>query len=111
MRSDHRCSSSTSLTNHLDIRYQLELLEAARRLRISVITTLHDLNLAARWCDRLCLMVDGCVRAIGRPDDVLDPEIIGAAYGVAVDRDFDPRTGRPRLSFHLDVSNQTEIPQ
>lgn len=96
-------------TNHLDIRHQLELLGAARRLGISIIATLHDLNLAARWCDRLCLMVDGRVHAVGPPNEVLDPEIIGAAYGVAVDRDVEPRTGRPRLSFHLDIPDQSEV--
>jgi len=95
-------------TNHLDIRYQLELLDIARQLGISVVTTLHDLNLAARWCDRLCLVVAGRVRAVGTPADVLDPEIIGQAYGVVVDRDVEPRTGRPRLAFHLDHCNTTE---
>jgi iron complex transport system ATP-binding protein len=88
-------------TNHLDIRHQLDVLEIARRLGVSVVTTLHDLNLAGRWCDRLCLVVAGKVRAVGAPEAVLTPEIIGPAYGVAVDRDVEPRTGSPRLTFHI----------
>ena len=88
-------------TNHLDMRHQLELLDAAQRLGASVIATLHDLNLAARWCDRLALLQGGCIRAVGPPEAVLTPALIGAAYGVSVDRDADPRTGRPRLSFYL----------
>ena len=88
-------------TNHLDIRHQLDVLETARRLGVTVATTLHDLNLAGRWCDRLCLIVAGKIRAVGTPVDVLTPEIIGAAYGVAVDRDVEPRTGSPRLTFHI----------
>ena len=88
-------------TNHLDIRHQLEVLDVARRLSISVVTTLHDLNIAGRWCDRLCLVVAGRVAAIGTPEEVLTPEIVSSAYGVAVDCDTEPRTGSPRLTFHL----------
>jgi iron complex transport system ATP-binding protein len=88
-------------TNHLDIRHQLDLLDLARGLGVSVIATLHDLNLAARWSDRLCLLDQGRVRAVGTPDEVLDPDLIGSIYGVLVDRDRDPRSGHVRLSFHL----------
>lgn len=88
-------------TNHLDIRHQIEVLEIARGLGIAVVATLHDLNLAARWCDRLCLIDQGKVRATGTPGEVLTEELIGQVYGVSVDRDLDPRTGHPRLSFHL----------
>ncbi len=87
-------------TNHLDIRHQLDLLDAARGLGVSVIATLHDLNLAARWCDRLCLLDQGRVRAVGTPDEVLEPGLIGSVYDVLVDRDRDPRSGHVRLSFH-----------
>ena len=90
-------------TNHLDIRHQIEVLEIARRRGISIVATLHDLNLAARWCERLCLLDHGRVRAVGTPDEVLTPALIGQVYGVAVDRDVDSRTGHPRLSFHLET--------
>ncbi len=89
-------------TNHLDIRHQLELLRAAQTQGISVVVTLHDLNLAARWCDRLCLLEAGRIRTTGPPEAVLTPELIGAVYGVHVERDEDPRTGRPRLSYYLE---------
>lgn len=88
-------------TNHLDIRHQLELLRAARSRGVSLIITLHDLNLAARWCDRLCLLQDGRIRITGPPHAVLTPELIGAVYGVHVECDTDPRTGCPRLSYDL----------
>ena len=88
-------------TNHLDIRHQLELLRAAQALGVSVVVTLHDLNLAARWCDRLCLLEAGRIRKTGPPEAVLTPELIGAVYGVHVERDTDPRTGRPCLSYYL----------
>ena len=92
-------------TNHLDVRHQLQLLEAARRQGVSVVTTLHDLNLAARWCHRLCLLDAGRIVATGTPDAVLTPTLIGSVYGVTVERDRDPRTGQPRLSYYLQPSN------
>jgi iron complex transport system ATP-binding protein len=90
-------------TNHLDVRHQLELLNVASRLGVTVIATLHDINIAARWCDRVCLVDRGRVRALGAADTVLDPALLAAIYGVTVDRDRDPRTGRPRFTFHLDI--------
>ena len=87
-------------TNHLDIRHQIALLDVARALGVAVVATLHDINLAARWADRLCLMDRGQVRAIGTPDAVLTPALLGEVYGVDVDRDREPRTGAIRLSFH-----------
>jgi iron complex transport system ATP-binding protein len=87
-------------TNHLDIKYQFEILSVARRVGVSVAMTLHDLNLAARWCDRICLIHDGRVRALGFSAEVLNPELIGPVYGVGVVRDRDPRTGDPRLTFY-----------
>jgi iron complex transport system ATP-binding protein len=88
-------------TNHLDVRHQLELLNVVSRLGATVIATLHDINIASRWCDRVCLIDHGLVRALGTADDVLDPKLLASVYGVVVDRDHDPRTGRPRFTFHL----------
>jgi iron complex transport system ATP-binding protein len=57
-------------TNHLDVRHQLEMLSVASRLGVTVIATLHDINIASRWCDRICLIDDGRVRAVGAPETV-----------------------------------------
>jgi iron complex transport system ATP-binding protein len=59
-------------------------------------------HLDIRWCDRLCLLEAGRIRATGLPDDVLTLDLIGSVYGVHVDIDRDPRTGRPRLSYYLE---------
>ena len=88
-------------TNHLDIRHQLELLNVASGLGVTVIATLHDINIASRWCDRICLIDQGRVRALGAPEAVLDPDLIASVYSVTVDRDRDPRTGHPRFTFHI----------
>ncbi|MEK0378939.1 ABC transporter ATP-binding protein, partial [Corynebacterium mastitidis] len=73
-------------TNHLDVRYQHEVLALLRRSGATVVVSLHDLNLAARYCDRLVLLDGGGVAAQGTPDEVLDPGVIGGVYGLRVHR-------------------------
>jgi len=70
-------------TNHLDIRYQIELLERVRGLKRTTVAVLHDLNLAAAYCDRLVMLRDGAVLAIGAPGAVLTSETIQRAYGLS----------------------------
>ena len=85
-------------TNHLDVRYQHEILSLVAGLGLCTITVLHDLNLAARYCDRLALLYRGRVAAVGTPDEVLRPEVIEPVYRIATRRiDID---GIPQLLFH-----------
>ena len=86
-------------TNHLDIRAQVELLELLRSLPVTVLAALHDLNLAAAYCDRVLVLAGGRVVADGPTDEVLTPELIGSVYGVAVHCGINPLTGRPALSY------------
>ena len=71
-------------TNHLDIRYRVELMEMLRAFDGMVIITLHDLNLAARYCDRIFVMKDGALLASGVPEDVLCTEILNEAFGTTI---------------------------
>ncbi|WP_269581416.1 ABC transporter ATP-binding protein [Roseibium sp. Sym1] len=88
-------------TNHLDIRHQLEIVALIGSLDITVVTSLHDLNLAAQLCDQVLLLYRGRQVAHGRPDEVLTPAHIEHAYSVRVSRQ-DPAPGRaPHFSFHL----------
>ena len=73
-------------TNHLDIRYQHEVLQLVRRLEVTTVVVLHDLNLAARYCDELVLLDAGRVAATGTPDTVLRPEVLEPVYGIGVRR-------------------------
>ncbi|WP_196152540.1 ABC transporter ATP-binding protein [Nocardia bovistercoris] len=73
-------------TNHLDVRYQHELLALVRGLDATSIVVLHDLNLAARYCDRLVLLDRGRVVAAGSVEDVLTPELLEPVYQVTVRR-------------------------
>ncbi|MBH3115092.1 ABC transporter ATP-binding protein [Serratia marcescens] len=68
--------------NHLDIAHQQQFMALLRRLKLSVVVTLHDLNLAACYCDRVALLQRGRVCAAGTPRQALTPEHIRAVYGV-----------------------------
>lgn len=69
-------------TNHLDIEYQLELMSLITQLPVTVVVALHDLNLAANYCQRVVLLKSGRVMASGPPDAVLTPELIERAWHV-----------------------------
>jgi len=75
-------------TSHLDLQYQISLLELIRELakenNLAVLVAMHDLNLAARYADRVALMVAGNIKAIGTPKEVLQPDVIAAAYCLPV---------------------------
>lgn len=75
-------------TAHLDLQYQVGMLELvvelARKDNLAVLIALHDLNLAAQYADRIALMVAGKIKAIGKPKEVLQPELIAEAYCLPV---------------------------
>ena len=70
-------------TNHLDIKYQLELMTIVKRLDATVVSAIHDLNLAAIYCDRIIALKDGYIVCSGTPQEVLTTEIIRHIYGVS----------------------------
>ena len=75
-------------TTHLDLQYQVSLLELIAELahkdNLAVLVALHDLNLAAHYADRIALMVAGEIKAQGKPEQVLLPDLIRDAYCLPV---------------------------
>ncbi len=75
-------------TSNLDIGHQIALFELVReqasRSGRAVLAALHDLTLGSLHCDRIALMADGAIVALGRPDEVLTAENIRRAYGADV---------------------------
>ena len=69
-------------TNHLDIRHQLELLELVTATDTTTLMALHDLNLAATYCEELVVLCNGRVHTAGTPAAVLTPAVIAQVYGV-----------------------------
>ena len=86
-------------TNHLDPRYQLELLQQVRRLGIGTLASIHDLNLAAAFCDRLYVLDHGRIVASGTPDQVLTAELLQEVFGVQALIDRHPLADHPRLTW------------
>lgn len=88
-------------TNHLDVGHQISILDLIRRmnreLRVTVVAALHDLNLAAEYCDRLVLLNRGRVAGLGRPQSVLTQAILQDLYGITVDIEQNRRSQRPHV--------------
>jgi len=83
-------------TIYLDISGQIEIMDLLKDLNrkegLTVVAVLHDVNLAARYCDRIALLSNGRLEALGPPGEVLTPEMIQSVYGVDVMVRKDPYT-------------------
>ena len=89
-------------TSNLDIFHQIKVLELVRQLvdeGLTAVAAIHDLHMAARYCDRLILLNDGRVLADGLPEEVLSPETIESAFGVKSAVYRDPVTGSLAISL------------
>ena len=84
-------------TNHLDVRYQIEVLELVAGFDITVLAALHDLSLAALFCDTVHLISDGRIIAGGPPESVITADSVRHAYGTDVLVISHPDTGTPHL--------------
>ena len=84
-------------TSSLDINYQVKLLELEREIcrtgGIAAIFIIHDLNLAARFADRIAILHNKRIAAIGSPQQVLTEEILSEVYGIPVRVLNDPEEG------------------
>ncbi|QVQ52688.1 ABC transporter ATP-binding protein [Spiractinospora alimapuensis] len=87
-------------TNHLDVGHALQLLAMVEHSGLTVLAALHDLNLAAAFCDHLVVLHEGRVVAAGTPEEVLTPALLAEVYGVEADVTTHPTTGRLHLWFH-----------
>ena len=96
---DTPCLILDEPTNHLDIKFQLQLMDIVKGLDRTVIAAIHDLNIAAMYCDRLYAVREGGVVASGRPEEVLTPELIRAVYEVEAQVLRDERGGL-RIFYH-----------
>jgi iron complex transport system ATP-binding protein len=86
-------------TTFLDLAHQVDVLELVRRLHSdagrTVVMVLHDLNLAARYADRLVAMRDGYIVAAGKPAEVITEELLAEVFGLAARVIPDPVAGTP----------------
>ena len=69
-------------TNHLDINHQIQLLRLVKSLKKTVFAVLHDLNLAAAYCNRIYVIKDGEVHSHGTPQEVLNKQMLREVFGI-----------------------------
>nr|WP_308113855.1 ABC transporter ATP-binding protein [Kineosporia corallincola] len=88
-------------TTFLDVQHQVEVLDLLTDLNHSrgttVVMVLHDLNLAARYCDQLIAIANGRVHAAGLPADVLTEDTVRAVFGLDSKVITDPTSGGPLM--------------
>jgi iron complex transport system ATP-binding protein len=87
-------------TAHLDINHQIEILELLVRLHdrgLTILFVSHDLNLASEYCERVALMNNGSVEAIGGPEEVITPDLIQRVYRAKVRVEKNPITHLPHV--------------
>jgi iron complex transport system ATP-binding protein len=72
---------------HLDLKYKLEVMEHLRDLlsgNVTIVIASHDLNLLAKYCDKVMILSKGKIVAFGTPEDVITAPMVEAVYGVEV---------------------------
>jgi iron complex transport system ATP-binding protein len=101
-------------TQHLDIAYQLSLLDLIRGLNrqagMTVLAVFHDLNLASEYCDRLLLLDRGRVDAQGPPPAVLTADRIGRVYNANILVGQNPVSSRPHIMVSAGMNHRPNDP-
>ncbi len=96
-------------TNHLDVYYQHQVLNLISQLGITVIMTVHDLNLASQYCQRLLLLEQGQLIVDGTPEDVLTEQQLSKVFRLPCSVAQDAIHQKPRVFFSLPNSMKTPI--
>ncbi|MBE6519449.1 MAG: heme ABC transporter ATP-binding protein [Thermoplasmata archaeon] len=87
-------------TNHLDIKYQLDVLDIVKSLGCTTLCALHDLNLAAQYCDRIYILYQGHIVEEGTPEEVITEEMIQRIYGTKASVEMHPKTGMLNVVYY-----------
>lgn len=85
---------------HLDIKYQVEILTLLKNLSqkgILILTVLHDINLAAQFCEEIIMMKEGTIISRGKPRDILSPKNISTVFSLDVEIIPHPLTNTPYI--------------
>ena len=104
---DTPCLILDEPTNHLDIKYQLQLMDIVKGLDRTVISAIHDLNIAAMYCDRLYAVKGGEIVGAGTPREVLTEDFIRRVYEVDA-KLFTDETGQLHILYHPTVRGRQQ---
>jgi len=86
-------------TNHLDIGYQFQMMELLSEFSMTIFSAIHDLNLAAKFCDWLILLNKGKIVSQGTPEEVLTEDMMRKVFNVDTIIDKDERTSQLQITF------------
>lgn len=86
-------------TNHLDIQYQLQMFDLIKGLKLTVVSAIHDLNLAALYCDRIYIMKEGRIYTSGTPEEVLTPQLLSEVFGIRAHIIIHPLTQKVNITY------------
>ena len=99
-------------TNHLDVHYQIEMLNMVKNMGISVLASIHDLNLAAAFCDYVLVIDHGKIIKQGLTEDVLTQELISNVFNTCVEIDKHPfakgDSKQIRITYAYDLLSETQ---
>ena len=86
-------------TNHLDIGYQYQIMSILKKQNLTVFSSVHDLNIAACYCDKVILMKKGKIVDVGTPEEMFVPDKIKFLFGVDTQITTNIATGKPNIMF------------
>ena len=96
-------------TAFLDLQHQLDICSVLRSLKedtgLTIVMVSHDLNMASQYCDRIVMLKDGEISAMGSPLEVMRPEVLQTVYGCSVLVDSHPESGLPRITLPRERSH------
>jgi iron complex transport system ATP-binding protein len=89
--------------NHLDIGYQFLIMDMLKNRQLqdntAIFASMHDINIAARYADRIIAMKDGVISACGTPEETLTPALLRGLFQVHAKIEPDAASGRPHITF------------
>jgi len=86
-------------TNHLDINFQLQVFDLVKGLGVTVLSAIHDLNIAALYCDRIYVLKEGRIYKTGNPEEILTSKLIFDVYGIKADVIVHPITNKISITY------------
>lgn len=86
-------------TNHLDIKHRLQFMSLVKKLNITVIAAIHDLNIAAMYCDKIYALKDGKIIAHGAVNEVITKDIIKTLYEVEAEIIYCKKDDKPHIIY------------
>lgn len=90
-------------TNHLDIGYQIQLMDLVKNLKMTTLAAIHDINLAAMYCDYLIVIHKGKIVKVGSPEEVITVALLKEIFGVNAYVGINPINKKIQVSFMSNI--------